>query len=119
MSTINRPDKYFAQLGVKIERAVMHDAPSSLFLPFFTPPRRIETETQTQNDGESTTHKTKDARRKNIDGHRANKNTERKIWIRLFLEQMRQELLQTATPSEPLVGSALAFVKMGIDAHAL
>ena len=27
MSTINRPDKYFAQLGVKIERAVMHDAP--------------------------------------------------------------------------------------------
>ncbi|MBE6331668.1 MAG: hypothetical protein E7070_05130 [Bacteroidales bacterium] len=27
MSTIRNPDKYFAQLGVKIERAVMHDAP--------------------------------------------------------------------------------------------
>ena len=55
MSTINRPDKYFAQLGVKIERAVMHDAPSALLLPFFTPPRRIETKTQTKSNNESTT----------------------------------------------------------------
>jgi phage gpG-like protein len=27
MSTIHNPDKYFAQLGVKVEKAVMHDAP--------------------------------------------------------------------------------------------
>ncbi len=27
MSTIRNPDKYFAQLGVKLEKAVMHDAP--------------------------------------------------------------------------------------------
>ena len=27
MSTIHNPDKYFAQLGVKVEKAVMRDAP--------------------------------------------------------------------------------------------
>ena len=119
MSTINNPDKYFAQLGIKLERAVMHDAPSALLLPFLHLHGGLRRKHKPKTTTKALPHKTKDARRKNIDGHRANKNTERKIWIRLFLEQMWQELLQAATPSEPLVGSALAFVKMGVDAHAL